>query len=316
MEFRNNKPTCAELKKIDMVDFLASLGFYPDPQKSRGTNHWYHSPLNPPDNSPSFKVNSALNTWYDHSIGAGGTLIDFATRFFNCSVSELLSNWGNDFSFHPQQHIPVTSGLPAEQSAIKVFETLPLQHPALLQYISSRQVSIELAKRYCQEVHFELLGRHNFAVGFANSAGGFELRNKYFKGSSAPKAVTVLNAENGDTLKVFEGFFDFLSYQHLMQLSKLPPQDFLILNSLSFFEQSRPFMETYKHVELYLDSNTPARRITEQFIKENPCYADQSYFYRKFDDLNDFLCNSSRINKRIPALPEYIPRNSKKRGIS
>jgi len=37
------------------------------------------------------------------------------------------------------------------------------------------------------------------------------LRNEYFKGSSSPKDVTLI--ENGaKTMAVFEGFFNFLSY--------------------------------------------------------------------------------------------------------
>jgi hypothetical protein len=203
-----------------------------------------------------------------------------------------------------------------DNSKIKVLQTTPLQHPALLQYISSRRVSLEIAKKYCLEVHFELFGRHNFAVGFGNTAGGFELRNKYFKGASSPKAITVFDAGERDTMKVFEGFFDFLSYQQLTQLSKLPPQHSLILNSLSFFEQSRPLMEQYKRVELYLDNNTAGRKATVSAVKGNSCYSDQSHFYRKFEDLNDFLCNSSRVYKQISGLHEKIPKNSRNKGIS
>ena len=54
------------------------------------------------------------------------------------------------------------------------------------------------------------------AIGFKNNAGGYELRNEYFKGSSSPKCVTYLD-NKADKISVFEGFFDFLSHQSIHQ---------------------------------------------------------------------------------------------------
>ncbi len=48
-------------------------------------------------------------------------------------------------------------------------------------------------------------------MGFKNNFGGFELRNKYFKGSSSPKEITLISNNSPDRLNVFEGFMDFLS---------------------------------------------------------------------------------------------------------
>jgi hypothetical protein len=71
-----------------------------------------------------------------------------------------------------------------------------------------------------------------------------DLRNEYFKGSSSPKYVTYV--DNGaKNISVFEGLFDLMSYG---SLNKNQPEDlrglpnrhmnFLILNSLFFFERS------------------------------------------------------------------------------
>lgn len=43
------------------------------------------------------------------------------------------------------------------------------------------------------------------AVGFKNNAGGYELRNEYFKGSSAPKYVSYID-NKANNISVFEGF--------------------------------------------------------------------------------------------------------------
>ncbi len=102
---------CAEAKQIDLVDYLASLGY--QPQKVRNQDYWYLSPLRD-EKTASFKVDRRLNVWYDHGTGKGGDLIDFGTLYFNCSISDLLSRLseqrpGLSFSFHlptisPEQH--------------------------------------------------------------------------------------------------------------------------------------------------------------------------------------------------------------------
>ena len=81
------KLTCADAKQLDLVDYLASLNHLP--QKVRNQDYWYLSPLRE-EKTPSFKVNRALNVWYDHGTGKGGDLVDFGTYYYNCTVSELL----------------------------------------------------------------------------------------------------------------------------------------------------------------------------------------------------------------------------------
>jgi hypothetical protein len=56
------------------------------------------------------------------------------------------------------------------------------------------------------------------------------------------------------SIAVFEGFFDFLTYQSIHQNQKQPLTDFLILNSLAFFERSFLLMEKHEHIHLYLDN--------------------------------------------------------------
>jgi DNA primase len=81
------KLSCSQAKQIDLVDYLATLGHHP--HKISRDDHWYLSPFRE-EKTPSFKVNRLLNVWFDFGEGKGGTLIDFGTRYLNCSVSELL----------------------------------------------------------------------------------------------------------------------------------------------------------------------------------------------------------------------------------
>lgn len=79
--------TCAEAKRLDIVDFLFSIGY--TQQKLRGNDYWYFSPFRV-EKTPSFKVARRLNVWYDHGIGKGGNLVDFGVLFYGCSVKEFL----------------------------------------------------------------------------------------------------------------------------------------------------------------------------------------------------------------------------------
>lgn len=78
---------CEQANLIDLVDYLHSLGY--DPKKIRGEDHWYLSPLRE-EKEASFKVNKNKNVWFDHGLGKGGKLVDFATEYFRCDVSETL----------------------------------------------------------------------------------------------------------------------------------------------------------------------------------------------------------------------------------
>jgi len=83
----------------------------------------------------------------------------------------------------------------------------------------------------------------------------------------------------------------------------VPPTDFLILNSLSFFEKARPLMESYQQTNLYLDANQAGQKFTAYALSQSPIYNDNSELYTGFEDLNDKLLNkpqkeASPLNKK------------------
>ncbi len=187
---------CEQANQIDLVEYLYSLGYRA--KKVMAQDYWYLSPLRQ-ENEPSFKVNRKLNVWYDHGLGQGGSIIDFGILYHNCSVKELLIKIENLFSFH-QQILTVQQPLThiqknlkeALEHKIKVIAAKPLANQILCRYLDIRKIPIEIAKKYCKEVDFELHNKKYFAIGFENKSGGFELRNQYFKGSSSPKMLQLL----------------------------------------------------------------------------------------------------------------------------
>jgi len=105
------KLSCADARQIDLVDYLAALGFRP--QQIRGTDYWYRSPLRE-EKTASFKVNRKKNIYYDHGTGEGGTIIDFGVRYFKCSIADFLNRLSTyqsieSLSFHPPTLSTITA---------------------------------------------------------------------------------------------------------------------------------------------------------------------------------------------------------------
>lgn len=294
------KLTVAEARKIDMVDYLSSLGF--PVTKIQGEDYWYFSPFRE-ERTPSFKINRSSNIWYDHGSGDGGNIIDFGILYHRVDVRgflELLTRdyRQNDFSFHPplkrDNNISPVAGEKenSADSKIVVTATRQLSDKRLLHYLNVRSVSAELASQFCQEVDFNLYKKQHRAIGFPNGKGGYELRNSYFKGSSSPKTFRFI--DNGSQeLQVFEGFFDFLSWVTHFQNNQLT-SNFLVLNSLSFFQRAKQTMEQHSSIGLWLDRGTAGQACTMQALKSHSAYTDKSSLYKDFDDLNEWLVQQSQ----------------------
>jgi hypothetical protein len=297
-----------DLKQIDIVDYLEKLGH--QPQKIRN-DYWYLSPLRD-ETHPSFKVNRKLNAWYDHGIGKGGNIIDFGILYHQCDVSQLIKKLQDYFSFHRQtltvqQPLANTQKLSeALEPKIKVIAAKPLTHPSLCRYLDDRKIPLEIATKYCREVEFELNSKRYFAIGFENKLGGVELRNEHFKGSSSPKDVTLIEQGNSNNIAVFEGFFSFLSYLTVHQNNTSPLTNFLVLNSLSFLEKSREIMEQHELIYLLLDRDNAGLKHTNEALKWNTKYIDQSHFYKYSKDLNEYLVRGSQPLKQSQRLGKHL----------
>jgi len=295
MNFRKQRLSIEEARQADIVEYLSKLGF--KPSKIRREDYWYLSPLRE-EKTPSFKVNKKLNRWYDHGLGKGGNVIDFAILYNNCTVGEFLHQLSSGFSFQKPSLTPDQIKVASNaESRINILQEKSLSSFSLLRYLQQRKIPIDLAEVYCKEVKYELNGKEYFGIGFKNDAGGYELRNPYFKASSSPKGITTFN--NGDTdATVFEGFMDFLSF---MVIHKNQPQiltDFVILNSISFFEKARPLMEQHDTIRLYLDRDTTGQNCSKYALSLNKKYKDESSLYQHHNDLNDWLINFGKSQKK------------------
>jgi len=310
--------TCAEAKEIDLVDYLFSLGF--KPTKIRNNDYWYLSPLRD-ETEASFKVNRRLNIWYDFGIGKGGNLIDFGTLYYKCSISALLEKLKqNSLSFHPQQSLITNNSdsflkrslksaidceITADEKKIKIVSVKTISNPSLCRYLHERRIPLDIVNLYCKEVLFEMNDKNYYAVGFKNNSRGYELRNQFFKGSSSPKDVTLIDNGEAKEVAVFEGFFSFLSYQSInknqeQSLANLPVRQigFLILNSLTFFEKSKPLLENHACIHLFLDRDKAGLKQTKEALKMSHHYKDESTVYKGYKDMNDWLTGKRMVKEQ------------------
>ncbi len=288
MNIRKKRLSCEQAKQIDMVDYLASLGYYPS--KIKREDYWYLSPLRE-ERTASFKINRKQNVWYDHGLGKGGNLVDFAVLYHNCSVKDFLGKLDSGLSFHQRTNLPLIP----EESPIKIISEKDLVSLSLLNYIKQRRIAEHVARKYCREIIFTLHSKTYSAIGFKNNEEGFELRNPWFKGSSSPKSIT--SFENGaKDLSVFEGFFNFLSYQTIHQNQPIAPSNFLVLNSISFFEKSRALMERHEDIRLFLDRDKTGQNCLSQALSWSKKYRDESNLYKGYNDMNDWM---QQIGKSI-----------------
>lgn len=163
----------------------------------------------------SFKINKNKNVWYDHGIGEGGSLIDFATEYYRCDVSEALQKIS---LFHSQKFVKNIAERPpvhlhqnsvrneqaAGEAAIKIIAAKkPIRDLLLCSYLRKGKIDKSVADKYCEEVVFKMneKEREFKVIGFKNNAGGYELRNEFFKGSNSPKYVSYFDNIVADKIK-------------------------------------------------------------------------------------------------------------------
>jgi len=296
---------CASANATDLVDYLSSLGH--QPAKIRNIDYWYLSPLRD-ESEPSFKVNRAKNVWFDHGIGQGGKAIDFVMHYFKCPITEAL----NKISLFHRQNITVSvkksrdsTDLPSPrniESAIKIVSlNEPITETNLLHYLEKRRVPVETANAYCKQASYTLNDKTYTAISFKNAAGGYELRSEYFKRSTAPKYVTYFD-NKATNIAVFEGFFDFLTYQTIVVQHAPNLTNFLILNSLAFFERSLLLMEKHDRVHLYLDHDNTGRKCTKIAEQRSSKFIDESKVYKGCKDLNEWIMKRELEQKKAQSL--------------
>lgn len=221
-------------KRVPLTEFLEALGH--KPASVRGRDYWYASPFRK-ESTPSFKVDSGRNLWYDHGEGRGGTIVDFVQALYRdpdvsralrviATVSGGTVPPGQRFEPAP---VPDPAGFPRA----RVDSVSALADPRLVSYLEDvRGVPLAVAAAHVREIRYRNgEGKGFSAIGFPNRSGGFELRSPSFKGTLGTKDISVVGNPASGAVRLFEGFTDFLSAETLWPEERGKPA--VVLNSVA-----------------------------------------------------------------------------------
>ena len=278
---------------------------------------WYSSPLRAGDSDPSFKVDTQKNLWFDHGMARGGNVIDLVCELRNMTVRDALRLLeetglyrgvhlpGSNPALFPAKNERQFAGEKEKNSgerqaentrAFEVLKVGDIKHPALIEYLQSRSIDLDIARQYLKEVYFKPADqlRQFFALGWP-CGKGYDVRNKLFKGFvGTGKDISTVNLQEGNGIYIFEGWMDFLSF-----LSHHDSTDYkgtsLILHSTALRKRAIELIKTNKtkRITLFLDNDEAGRDTAEFFKSELPDLKvfDRAIQYGAFKDLNERLMN-------------------------
>lgn len=287
-------------KAVPVGEILKTFGFTPKYVKKEGEESWYYSPFRPDENTPSFVVFRNNNEWSDYGKSEhredGITLVmDYYDLDFYHAVL-----WIEGLFSIPSINPNVRVQKEARESKIRINQIRELTHPALLNYIISRKISIEVAKQYCVQINYQSNGSNYFGIGFRNDNGGYVIRGAKtrwsdgFKGCTKSGITTIRRLPSGTTTArciLFEGFFDFLSF---VMLFGDPTCDVIVLNSVNNTDKLQEYRRRTGTEEIiyYYDNDDKGVESFEKIKKISGCRVrDAALLYKKWaKDLNEYLC--------------------------
>ena len=279
---------CSEAKNISIKAVLESFSFFPSKENSRTA---FYFALDREEKTPSLSVDFIKNTAFDFGTGKSYDSISIVQAVKKCSVSDALK-YLEQFNFSFQEQNLKLENLPKGYEIIDVKE---IQHPALLDYLKNRNV--EDQKKWVEEIHYRMNDKNYFGIGFKNDSGGYEIRNAYSKICLDKKDITSIKNDSKD-VRIFEGFFDFLSFKKVENYLEKETSDYIILNSVSMIHKIKNEIGNYKNIELYFDNDEAGTRAVEIIKNDLKNAEDCRVLYSDFKDLNDWLLQNNPTEER------------------
>ncbi len=138
-------------KQIRIVEYLRIIGF--SPVNVRGLQYWYISPLRD-ERTASFKVNDAINEWYDFGLSAGGDIIDLGRFLYRTdNINTVLLRISENAVGVPIDRLQYKNVRPGPvEDDMQNLEVTDLRMQSLLSYLRSRHIDEIVGRQYCKEV--------------------------------------------------------------------------------------------------------------------------------------------------------------------
>ena len=280
--------TIDEMRQLPLETFLQRLGYHPAMRKRNDL--WYNAPYRE-EKTPSFKVNTDRNIWFDFGAGHGGDIFTLAGELIRSTdflpqAKTISDTAGGDF-------VPLPAPRPAKERAaepaFQEVEQKTLLYDVLKDYPAKRGIPADVAACHCRQISYRVHGKPYFAIGFQNVSGGWELRSKLFKGCVPPKDISLVSRQQTptDACDVFAGFFDFLS---AATPGVATGNDALVLNSVGNLAKSFPYLDGYAKINCWLDNDGAGRKTFEALrARYKEKVIDCSGVYAGSKDLNEHL---------------------------
>jgi hypothetical protein len=255
------------------------------------------------DENPSLRVYYNINRWFDYGgKGIGGGIIDLVKEMYKVGfvdACKMLCN-GNI------PRVEKTSVAAETKQKIRVFDTRPVIDSTLKSYLASRGIDDATTADYLSEIRYSVNDRTYFGLGFKNDFGGYEIRTEKFKGCTSKDITTI--EKSLPNCNVFEGFFDFLSYESLSKRNprQYPPASAIVLNSVSVGLGKKrigrviDFLKKHKTVNCYFDHDETGKQAfvyLKEMIGTSCEINDCSQSYVGYNDFNEFAVNNQKISQ-------------------
>lgn len=264
----------------------------------KGGKDMYFSPFRE-EAYASLHIDRAKNLWFDHGAGMGGTNVQLVMMVRKCSINEA-------YRFIASMDSSLANMLESKESSTtkgtEIKKVRELKNPYLLNYLDSRKIPSDLAKHYCKEVIMRNHAKEQTytLIGFENNAGGYALKSPSGFKSTTKSGITTINTQgvrsvipSSPSVLVFEGFFDFLSWQ-VLQSSKNPSCDVVVLNSVNNLSKATDYLKLHDRIICFLDNDTAGQKAVAS-IKSTISgkeVLDMSHLYQHHKDLNEMLQES------------------------
>ena len=274
---------CEQANSINIADFLLQRGY--KPIKINGSSLWYNLRE---ERTASLKVDTGINRWFDYGINQGGKLVDLVSIYFTngdvkSAINYISTNTGN-YTIITQHKRPEIFNYLSDtmKSKTEIIDVLPIHNEALLQYIKQRKIHEHYG--LLKEIHYKANNNVYFALCWLNDSGGYEIRNKYFKGCLNGKDITTIQGSNNSIVCLFEGMFDYLTYR----MTRQAKHKAIILNSLVNLERVIPIIRDCECVNVYFDNDNAGKEALKR-LKEVREVQDRSMLYEGVKDYNEYL---------------------------
>ena len=283
---------CKTANEISIPLFLESLGFKKLKKHRSGKEFFFENPIRS-EKEASFSVHIEKNAWYDFGLGEGGKMVDLIKAKERTDVKGALSWLRNNLN---NIDISNTDNLVKDREFIEPPARFQFRKStrifsfALKDYLKERNIDFEIAEPHVREIRFwdGEKKKEYFSLGMRNNSGGYSLRNKLGKVILAPNDIRYIPTNSKtDTILVFEGMFDFLSYLMIKKTTVLS-EDVIILNTLTFAKRALKKIESLEHIERIISFLDNPRKDNVKSVETMTKALD----ILKSSDLDMYLANS------------------------